>query len=89
MSIESTREVVLGSFEILMTRTAQRTNDVMKLLTVATVMFLPATITAGFLGMNVIVPVPDDDPMSFWFILGFILMFEVLVVVIARWRRWL
>jgi magnesium transporter len=89
VSIESTRDVVRGSFEILMTRTAQRTNDVMKVLTVATVMFLPATVTAGFLGMNVIVPVPDDDPASFWVILGFVLVFEVVVVLIARWRDWL
>jgi Mg2+ and Co2+ transporter CorA len=89
VSIESTRDVVRGSFEILMTRTAQRTNDVMKVLTVATVMFLPATVTAGFLGMNVIVPVPNDDPASFWVILGFVLVFEVLVVIGARWRGWL
>ncbi len=88
-SIESTRDVVRGSFDILMTRTAQRTNDVMKVLTVATVMFLPATVTAGFLGMNVIVPVADDDPASFWIILGFVLVFEVLVVIIARLRGWL
>ena len=89
LSIESTRDATLGSFDILMTRTAQRTNDVMKVLTVATVMFLPATVTAGFLGMNVIVPVSEDDPASFWIILGFVLVFEVVVVVIARWRGWL
>jgi Mg2+ and Co2+ transporter CorA len=89
LSIEATREVVRGSVDILLTRTAQRTNDVMKVLTVATVMFLPATVTAGFMGMNVIVPVPNDDPASFWIILGVVLVFEVAVVVIARWRGWL
>lgn len=89
VSIESTRDVVRGSFEILMTRTAQRTNDVMRLLTVATVMAVPATVTAGFLGMNVIVPVRDDDPISFWLIFGVVVVFEIVVVVIARWRGWL
>lgn len=88
-SLEATREVVLGSFDILMTRTAQRTNDVMRLLTVATVMALPATVTAGFLGMNVIVPVPNDDPAAFWLILGFVVLFEIVVVGIARWRGWI
>jgi Mg2+ and Co2+ transporter CorA len=89
LSIESTREVVLGSFEILMTRTAQRTNEVMKVLTVATVMALPAAVTAGFLGMNVIVPVPADDPAAFWTILGVVLALELVVLVVARWRGWL
>jgi magnesium transporter len=88
-SLESAREAVLGSFEILMTRTAQRTNDVMRVLTVATVMALPATVTAGFLGMNVVVPVPNDDPAAFWLILGLVGLFEVAVVAIARWRSWL
>ncbi|MEO8274498.1 MAG: CorA family divalent cation transporter [Chloroflexota bacterium] len=88
-SLESTREVVLGSFDILMTRTAQRTNDVMRVLTVATVMALPATITAGFLGMNVIVPVPNDDPAAFWLIVGIVVVFEVVAAAVARWRGWI
>ena len=88
-SLELTREVVLGSFDILMTRTAQRTNDVMRVLTVATVMALPATITAGFLGMNVIVPFPDDDPAAFWLIVGIVVIIEAVVVAMAKWRRWI
>jgi len=89
LSLEATRDAVVGSFDILMTRTAQRTNDVMRVLTLATVLFLPATVTAGFLGMNVIVPVPNDDPASFWVILGFVLLFEITVVAVAKWRRWI
>jgi magnesium transporter len=88
-SVESIREGVLGSFDILMTRTAQRTNDVMRTLTLVTVMAVPATITAGFLGMNVVVPVPNNDPGSFWLIAGVVVVFELLVLGIARWRRWL
>lgn len=88
-SVESIREVVLGSFDILMTRTAQRTNDVMRTLTLVTVMAVPATVTAGFLGMNVVVPVPNNDPSSFWLIAGVVLVFELLVLGVARWRRWL
>ena len=87
-SLEATRQVVLGSFDILMTRTAQRTNDVMRVLTLATVLALPATITAGFLGMNVIVPVPNDDPISFWMIAAVVVLLEVSIIAIARWRGW-
>jgi magnesium transporter len=86
---ESTRELVVSSFEVLMTRTAQRTNEVMRALTLITVLGLPATITAGFLGMNVIVPVSKDDPTSFWWILGVVLLVEVLFVAVARFKRWI
>jgi magnesium transporter len=88
-SVESTRELVLSSFDVLMTRTAQRTNDVMRVLTLATVLALPATITAGFLGMNLIVPLPKDDPNAFWVVMGAVLAFEAIMLGLARWRGWI
>ena len=89
LSAESTRETVVSSFNVLMTSTAQRTNDVMRVLTMATVLALPATITAGFLGMNLIVPVPKDDPNAFWVVMAAVFVVEVAVLVLARWRGWL
>jgi Mg2+ and Co2+ transporter CorA len=61
----------------------------MRALTLITVLGLPATITAGFLGMNVIVPVSKDDPTSFWVITGVVLLLEVVLVAIARSKRWI
>jgi magnesium transporter len=86
---ESSRELVVSSFDVLMTRTAQRTNDVMRILTLVTVLGLPATITAGFLGMNVIVPVSKDDPVSFWLIAGVVVLLEIVLVAIAKSKRWI
>ncbi|HTK46223.1 MAG TPA: CorA family divalent cation transporter [Patescibacteria group bacterium] len=86
---DASRELVVSSFDVLMTRTAQRTNDVMRALTLITVLGLPATITAGFLGMNVIVPVSKDDPLSFWLIAGVVLLLEIALVVAARLRHWI
>ncbi|HUQ43254.1 MAG TPA: CorA family divalent cation transporter, partial [Candidatus Limnocylindria bacterium] len=88
-AVESSREVLLGSFEVYMTRTAQRTNDVMKVLTLATVLLLPGSMVAGLLGMNVIVPLNKDDPMSFWLVVGAIAVLAVVIVAVARARRWL
>jgi magnesium transporter len=88
-SAEGTRELVVSSFEVLMTRTAQRTNDVMRTLTLVTVLGLPATITAGFLGMNVIVPVSKDDPMAFWLIAGVVLLLELALIGAARLKGWI
>jgi magnesium transporter len=86
---ESSRELVVSSFDVLMTRTAQRTNEVMRALTLITVLGLPATITAGLLGMNVVVPVSKDDPMAFWLIVGVVIVLELLLVGVARARRWI
>jgi magnesium transporter len=88
-SVEDSRDVILGSFDVFMTRTAQRTNEVMKVLTFATVLLLPGSLIAGLLGMNVTVPLPKDDPASFWIVVAAIVLLAMAIVVVARARRWL
>jgi Mg2+ and Co2+ transporter CorA len=88
-AVEDSREVLLGSFEVYMTRTAQRTNEVMKVLTLATVLLLPGSMVAGLLGMNVIVPLDKDNPMSFWFVVIAIAVLAAGIIMAARARRWL
>jgi magnesium transporter len=53
-TIDTTREMVVGSFDLFMTRTAQRTNDIMRVLTMVSVVLLPATVVAGIFGMNML-----------------------------------
>lgn len=88
-AVEASRDLLLGTFEVYMTRTAQRTNDIMKVLALATVLLLPGSLVAGLLGMNVTVPLAKDDPLSFWFVVGGVLLFIVALLVAARLRRWL
>jgi Mg2+ and Co2+ transporter CorA len=88
-AVEDSRDVLLGSFDVFMTRTAQRTNEVMKVLTLATVLLLPGSMIAGLLGMNVIVPLNKDDPMSFWLVVGAIVVLAIGIVAVAKRRSWL
>ena len=88
-AVEDSREVLIGSFEVYMTRTAQRTNDVMKVLALATVLLLPGSLVAGLLGMNLMIPLPDDDPRMWWIVVGSVLVFAVVILLIAHRRRWL
>lgn len=88
-AVEASRDVLLGSFDVYMTRTAQRTNDIMKVLALATVLLLPGSLVAGLLGMNVSVPLPQDNPVSFWIVIAGVLLFIVVLLVAARLRRWL
>jgi Mg2+ and Co2+ transporter CorA len=88
-SVEDSRDVLLGSFEVFMTRTAQRTNEVMKVLALATVLLLPGSLVAGLLGMNVSIPLAKDDPLSFWLVVTAIVALAAGVLVFARIRRWI
>ncbi len=88
-AVEDAREVLIGSFDVLMTRTAQRTNEIMKILALATVLLLPGSLLAGLLGMNVSIPLSKDDPMSFWVVIGIVVALAALIIGVGRLRRWL
>jgi len=88
-AVEDSRDALLGSFDVYMSRTAQRTNDVMKVLTLVTVLLLPGSMVAALLGMNVIVPLDKDNPLSFWLVVGAIALLAAVIVTVARSRRWL
>ena len=81
---ESTR----GSFDLLVARIGQRTNEVVKLLTLVTVILLPASVLAGVMGMNFKVGLFDLVWM-FWVVIGAMLGIAVLVLSVARNRTWI
>jgi Mg2+ and Co2+ transporter CorA len=83
-----TKESTFGSFDLLVARIGQRTNDIMKVLTLVTVILLPATVIAGIMGMNFKVGIFDLAWM-FWTVLAAMLGIAVLVLSVARSRRWI
>ena len=83
-----TKESTFGSFDLLVARIGQRTNDIMKVLTLASVILLPATVLAGIMGMNFKVGLFDQAWM-FWVVIAAMIGIAVLVVSIARSQRWI
>jgi magnesium transporter len=81
---ESTR----GSFDLLVARIGQRTNDIMKVLTLGTVILLPATVLAGIMGMNFQLGLFELVWM-FWAVIAAMLGIAVVVLTLARARRWI
>jgi Mg2+ and Co2+ transporter CorA len=87
-AINNTREMLIGTFDVHMTRTAQRTNDIMRVLTLASVVLLPSVVLAGVMGMNFDVWI-FDDPNLFWVVIGVMVAMAVATLGVARWRGWL
>ena len=87
-SIDSTRASITGSLDVFMTRTAQRTNEVMKVLTLASVLMLPSTVIAGVMGMNFEVGL-FGNPAGFWIVIIVMITVAATTLAVARHRRWI
>jgi len=49
---ESSRDIIAGALDTYLSVTANRTNEVMKVLTIVTTLFMPLSFLTGFFGMN-------------------------------------
>ena len=87
-AVDTAREMIVGSFDIFMTRTAQNTNDVMKRLTLASVLLLPAGVIAGIMGMNFKIGF-FESPGMFWVVLAIMVLIAGLTLVVARRSKWI
>jgi magnesium transporter len=86
--IENARELLVGSVDLYLGRSSQRTNDVMKVLTLISSIALPGIVLAGVMGMNFKVPI-FDDPNNFFIVVATMVVFSILIVAVAKWRRWI
>lgn len=87
-AVENAREQLIGAFDVYMATSAQRTNDVMKALTILSAILLPAVVLAGVMGMNFKIGF-FDNPGNFWLAIGAMVTLAVAVLGISRWRGWI
>ena len=88
-AIENARDQVVGAFDIHLARTAQRTNDIVRILTIVSAVLLPGSLLAALLSMNVLAPLPTEDVGVFWVIVAAIAVFATIVLAAARRVAWL
>ena len=81
--------MVIGTFELFMTSTAQDTNETMKVLTVATVLIGVAGVTAGVMGMNFELGFYSMAEIGFFMVVAGMILLSGVFLLFARWRRWL
>ena len=82
------RESIYGSFDVLIARTGHRTNEIVKVLTLASVIFLPGALIAGVMGMN-FKPGLFTHPLLFWVTIAVIISIAVVTLVAAKARDWI
>lgn len=85
--IETYRDLLSGSLDIYLSAVANRTNEVMKILTVWGTVALPLVIITGFFGMNLKLPW-EGSYLGTAFVLALMAISTLIVLVYFKIKRW-
>jgi Mg2+ and Co2+ transporter CorA len=89
-SAREAKDGIASSFDVLIVRTEHRTNEIMKVLTLASILLLPGALIAGVAGMNVNFGSGTfEDSTLFWAVLAAIVGIALATLGLARLRRWI
>lgn len=81
---------VTGIFEVNLSSVSHRLNQVMKLLTVMSTIFLPLTVLTGMWGMNIPLPhFPGGDSVQFLWVVGIMAAISLAMMAVFRKMRWI
>lgn len=86
--VEDDTEVIAGLADTTDTLASHRINEVMRILTVISVIMLPLTLISGIYGMNIPLPF-GGNPNSFFGIMVLMLFISTGMLVYFRYRHWL
>ncbi|MBT8184955.1 MAG: magnesium/cobalt transporter CorA [Eudoraea sp.] len=88
-SSDTYREILSDQLNIYHTTISSKLNDVMKFLTIFSVIFIPLTFIAGIYGTNFEVLPELKYPFSYFIMLGVMVVIAVGMLIYFRHRKWL
>lgn len=88
-NLETSRDTLSGILDIHLSSVSNRTNEVMKILTIITTIFMPLSFIAGFYGMNFRYLPGIENPLGPIFISVLIISIGTIMVLFFRGKKWL
>jgi len=85
---EDYAELIEGLSQTFDSLQANRTNEIIKILTLISSILLPLTFLTGLYGMNVNLPL-QDDPRSFWIVIGAMIVIVVFMYTLFKRKKWM
>lgn len=87
--VEHARDLVVGSFELFSSRTAEQTNELVKVLTYLTAVIGLCAAVAGLLGMNFKADIFETADQGFYTTVIALVLVVITATLVARWRNWI
>ncbi|HSB11370.1 MAG TPA: magnesium/cobalt transporter CorA [Blastocatellia bacterium] len=86
--VETYRDLLTGGLDIYLTQMANRTNDIVKGLTILATIMLPLTLVTGYFGMNFEYIPWIKDPNGIWYTTASLLIISVTMLAYFKYKKW-
>jgi magnesium transporter len=81
---------VTAILDVNLSAVSNRLNQVVKVLTVMSTIFLPLTVLTGMWGMNIALPrFPGPEAAQFWWVAAIMAAISAMMLAGFRWKRWI
>lgn len=87
--LEDYKEVIEGLSDTIGSLTNNRINEIIKVLTIISVILLPLTLISGIYGMNLQGLPAADHPYAFEIVMGGMVLVIIGMLAFFRWRKWI
>lgn len=87
--LETYRDLLTGGLDIYLTQMANRTNDIVKGLTILATILLPLTLVTGYFGMNFEYIPLLKDPNGIWYTTGAMLAVSAAMLAYFKYKKWI
>lgn len=86
--VESYRDVISGLLEIYLSSTNNRMNEIMKVLTIISTIFIPLSFIAGIYGMNFNYMPELEYRLAYPLVLVIMLVVAVVMLIYFKKKKW-
>lgn len=86
--VETYRDLLTGGLDIYLTQMANRTNDIVKGLTILATIMLPLTLVTGYFGMNFEYIPLLKDPNGVWYMTGSLGIISLAMLGYFKYKKW-
>jgi magnesium transporter len=85
---EDHEDLIEGLSKTFDSMQTNKTNEIMKMLTLLSSIILPLTFITGLFGMNVMFPFITSTKVAFWIIIGVMLVVSIALIYFFKHRKW-
>ncbi|MFH1916231.1 MAG: magnesium/cobalt transporter CorA [Nanoarchaeota archaeon] len=88
-TIETLRDTLSSMLDIYLSSVSNKMNEIMKVLTIISTIFIPLTFLSGVYGMNFRYMPELEQPHGYFFILGVMMLVAIVMLIFFRKKKWI